>query len=219
MTAIVFAIAGCSIGGPVTHPLMKETPLAILVPSPSSIASARIVESSDTVLQAHLLTLADLPSGWQHATAAGVSAAGDSGCPAISDPATRSLPLHAEADFTTSAGLPSLTEILAYGSTAQVDAAWTSYVQAIASCGHVTMRLAGQTLPLVLSQMPFPRIDAATDARQAVTTEGRKASVCLIVFRKGNLLVSVTYADWGTPSTSSIQRFVEAADSTTSEIR
>jgi hypothetical protein len=137
----------------------------------------------------------------------------------MSDPAYRRLPLHAEADFTSSSSLPSLTETLAYGSTAQVDAAWTSYVQTIASCGHLTMRLAGQTRPLVLTRMPFPRTGDATDARQAVTSEGPTASIYLVVIRKGDLLASVTYSDWGTPSTSEVLRFVEDADAMTADIR
>jgi hypothetical protein len=47
-------------------------PIAILVPSPGSSASARIVESSDTLLRERLLTLADLPAGWTWGTGAGV---------------------------------------------------------------------------------------------------------------------------------------------------
>jgi hypothetical protein len=218
MAAVAITITGCSSGGPVVHdPIVRDSPVEILVPSPSSSASAKIVESSDTVLQAHLLTLSDLPAGWKQDT--DTSADNDSSCTAISDPAYSHLPLQAKAHFTSGASMPSLTETLAYGSTAQVDAAWTDYAQAITSCGHLTMRLAGQTLSLTLTQMPYPRTGNPTDARQAVTTEGRTASIYFVVIRKGNLLESVTYSDWGTPSVSEAQRFAEAADAATAEIR
>jgi hypothetical protein len=219
-TATAAAAAGCSGDGPVTHPIVRASPITILVPSPGSSASAQIVESSDTVLQAHLLKLTDLPAGWRNGTAAGIGAgaAGGSNCEAISDPAYRHLPLHAEADFASGSSLPSVTETLAYGSAAQVDGAWTSYVQAMASCGHFAMRLAGQTLSLTLTQIPFPRTGDATDARQAVTTEGRTASITFVLIHKGNLLESVTYADWGTPNTTQAQRLAEEAAAKTADI-
>ena len=214
--AAVTAIAGCSGLGTVTHPIVKAGPVRILVPSPGSSISTTIAEGSDSVLRADLLTLSDLPPGWKHTT--GAVPRIDSNCEAISDPAYRRLPLRAEAAFTTGASLPSLTETLSYGTTAQVDTAWTDYVRTMASCGHLTMRLAGRTLPMVLTQVSFPRTGDATDARKAVSTAGRGASVYLVVTRRGNLLESVTYADQGTPSMSEVQRIVEGAAADTDDI-
>jgi hypothetical protein len=216
VAAAVITIAGCSSGGTVVHPIVQESQITILVPSPGSSTSEKVVESSDTVLRARLLTLSDLPTGFKQDTDTGADT--DSNCQAIREPAYSRLPLRAEAGFMSSSG-SSLTETLTYGSTAQVDAAWTDYVRTIASCDHFTMRLAGQTLPLTLTQMPLPRAGDAMDARQAVTTDGRTASVYLVLIRKGNLLESVTYASWGTPNTSEVQRLVGKADSTTADIR
>jgi hypothetical protein len=216
--ATLIAIAGCSSGGPVSRPpIVEESPLEILVPSPGSSASARIVESSDTVLQSHLLTLSGLSAGWKQS--ADIDTGVDSSCAAISNPAYDALPLHAEAGFTSSSSLPRLTETLAYGSTAEVDAAWTSYERAIAACDHFTMRLAGETAQLSLTPMPFPRTGGPLDARQAVTTQGRTASFYVVVIRTGNLLDAVTYADWGTPSTSQVRQFVEGASAATAGLR
>lgn len=200
--ALAVALTGCSSG--VSHPIVGVSPKHILLPSPGSSASALIVESSDTVLRTHLLTLADLPSGWKNVTgAAGIV---DAGCEGISDPAYNRLPLHVEAEFATSSGAPRLTETLAYGTTAQVDAAWSDYEQGVDSCDHLT-------------QMSFPRTGDATDARQVVTTQGRPASTFFVLIRKGNLLEALAYSDPGTPSTSEVQRLVERADAATAEIR
>ncbi|MHA6763337.1 hypothetical protein [Streptacidiphilus sp. PAMC 29251] len=215
VVSAVTAIAGCSRLGTVTHPIVKASPVRISVPSPGSSLSAMIVEGEDTVLRADLLTLSDLPPGWKHATG---GARIDSHCEAVSDPAYRRLPLQAEAAFTSGSSLPSLMETLSYGTTAQVDAAWTDYVRTMASCGYLTVRLVGRTLPLLLTQVSFPRAGDATDARKAVSTAGRGATVYLVVTRKGNLLESVTYADQGTPSMSEIERIVEGAAADTDNI-
>jgi hypothetical protein len=218
LAAAVLVLGGCSSSGRVSHPIVGVSPLRILVPSPNSSKSAEIVRSSDTVLQAHLLTLSDLPAGWKNGTSDGTDL--DASCEAISDPAFSALPLHAEADFTSSSGsVPMLAETLAYGSTDEVDTAWKNYVTAISACDPLTIRLAAQTLPMVLAQTSFPKTGNASDARRAVTTSGRPASVYLVLIRKGDLLESVTYADWGTPSTSDARRFVELADADTAELR
>ena len=216
LAAIAIGIAGCTSGGTIVNPIVRDSPLPIMLPSPGSSASARIVESSDAVLQEHLLTLSDLPTGWKQGPGAAI--AGDSTCTAISDPAYNRLPLHAEAEFTSGSGLEGLTEILAYGSTPEVDAAWTSYVQAMASCGRLTMRLAGQTLQLTLTQVRFPRTGDVMDAREGVNAQGRKASFYFVVTRKGDLVEAVTYSGWGTASMSEIQRFVEGAAVATDDI-
>lgn len=70
-----------------------------------------------------------------------------------------------------------------------------------------------------VTQTPFPRTANATDARQAVTTAGRKATIDFVVIHKGDLLEAVTYADWGTPTTSGIQRLVQDADAATEDVR
>lgn len=163
-----------------------------MVPSPSSSASARIVESSDAELRAILLKLSDLPSGRNQDAASSIGL--DSSCAAISDPA--------------------------YGSTAEVDAAWTGYVRAMASCGHITIQLAGRTVQSNLLPMPMLRTGNAMDARQAVTTaQGRTASFCFVVIRTGNLLDALTYSDWGTPNTSEVERFASGATLATDRIR
>lgn len=235
--AVLATLSGCASGGTVTHPIMTQSPVEILVPSPASSIAARIEESSDSVLKARLLTLSDLPTGWQRSDNSddndsdgsdsgdgsadssdnGLSSA--AGCKAVSDPAYTVLPLHAQADFTSGSSLPKLTETLAYGSTSEVDAAWTGYVQDIATCSHVTVQLAGQSRELTITQLALPQTKQATVARQAVTTKGRTASVCLIVFRKGNLLTALTYSAWGPPDASEVRHLVETADSATSDIR
>lgn len=224
--AVLATIAGCARGGTVTHPIMTQSPVTILAPSPGSSISARIETSSDSVLTAHLLTLSDLPTGWQrsHSSDGSTDGSGDGlsdavGCTALSDPAYARLPLHAQADFTSGSSLPRLTETLAYGNTAEVDAAWVGYVRAVANCTQVALHLDGQSRELTVTQMTLPKTDEATDARQAVTTEGRAASVCVVVFRKGNLLTAVTYAAWGKPDAAEVQQLVAAADSATSDIR
>ena len=218
LAAAVVVLAGCSSNGHVSHPIVGVSPLRILVPSPNSSKSAEIVRSSDTVLQAHLITLSDLPAGWKNGTSDGTDL--EASCNAISDPAFDALPLHAEADFTSASGnVPMLAETLAYGSTDEVDTAWRNYVTAISACDRLTMRLAGQTLPMVLAQTSFPKSGNASDTRRAVTTSGRPASVYLVLIRKGDLLESVTYADWGSPSASDVQRLVELAEADTAELR
>ncbi|WP_157435628.1 hypothetical protein [Actinospica robiniae] len=197
---------------------MSVSPLRILVPSPGSSKSAEIVQSSDTVLRAHLITLSDLPAGWKESTSAGTDL--DASCKAISDPAFDALPLHAEADFTADSGsMPILAETLAYGGTDEVDAAWKKYVTPVSACEHLTMRLTGQTHQMVLAQTSLPRSGDASDARRALSTSGRSASVYLVLIRRGDLLESVTYAAWGTPSASDVQRLVETAAVNTAELR
>ena len=71
----------------------------------------------------------------------------------------------------------------------------------------------------VLSPVPFVRSGDAVDAREAVTTVGRKASVYFVVARVGDLLVAVTYSGWGTPSTATVQQYVESALSVAAGIR
>lgn len=217
LAAGALLLAGCTGSGPVSHPIVGISPLRILVPTPGSSISAMIVKSSDTVLRARLLTFSDLPAGWKNDTAA--DAALDSSCKAISDPAFDALPLHVEADFTSGSGLPKMTETLAYGSTYEVDIAWRNYETAISACDQLTVRLAGQRLPMALAQTPFPRSGNEIDARRATTTSGRTASVYLVLIRKGDLLESVTYADWGTPNESDVQRFVEGAAANTADIK
>jgi len=210
LVATASAITGCtSRGGVVTDPIEGISPMRILVPSPGSSAFARIVQSSDGVLQAHLLKLSNLPHGWKQGTGSGP--VGDVSCAALSAPAYDRLPLHAETGFTSSSGLPSLSETLAYGTTSQV--------QAVSSCGRFTMRLEGQTLSLTLKQIPLTRSGDARDARQAETATGRAATVYFVVIRKGDLVESVTYADWGGPDTSEVRRLVDSADIATAGIR
>lgn len=200
--AATLALAGCSSG--VSHPIVGLSPMHILVPSPGGSASALIVESSDSVLRAHLLTPADLPSGWK--SAASADAVVDASCDAISDPAYNRLPLHVEAAFTAASGMPKLAETLAYGSTAEVDDAWSAYDQAMNSCGQLT-------------KLPFPRTGNPVDAWQAVTTVGRLASTTFVLTRKGDLLEAVTYSDSGKPSPSEVQDYVERADVASAGIR
>ena len=220
--AVTIAMAGCASGGTVTDPIVEQTPRGILVPTPGSTISALVVKGSDTVLHAHLLTPASLPAGWNQdpdTAEVGVGVGAESGCPEITDPAYNGLPLRAEAAFTHGSGLRGLTDTLTYGSTGEVDAAWASYVQAMASCRHVALQVRGQTLQTVLSPVPFVRSGDAVDAREAVTTVGPKVSVYFVVTRVGDLLVAVTYSGWGTPSTATVQQYVESALSVAAGIR
>ena len=78
--AIAIAVAGCSSsGGHSSPPIIAAGPLPVMVPSPGSTASARIVESSDAELRRFLLKLSDMPAGWKQAAGAGVRAGSSCG--------------------------------------------------------------------------------------------------------------------------------------------
>jgi len=185
-------------------------------PPTTGASGARSSSASDTTVApppnvtAELLTLSDMPTGWSvdNSTTSGESE------PACLKPLKDHTGSDASAtvSFNGNAnGIPGIKEDLAHfpGGAA---AALARFDAAISSCKTLTVTDAGQSYSGTIGAMSFPQIGDESHAYQAsFDVKGFNLALDLIIARRGDTAMSLTYEDLGSPDLTQVQQFATTA--------
>jgi hypothetical protein len=106
--------------------------------------------------------------------------------------------------------LPELDETLAAGPGIPAD--YGEINDIFRSCKHLTISESGETIPVTIGAMSFPRLGNATSAYGAtISVDGVSAGFDFVIFRVGSILGLMYYADIGQPDPTQLQGFVTEA--------
>lgn len=160
-------------------------------------------------LNTRLLVLADMPRGWQAATAPSTRSADTvtlGSCLALS----RKLPkggTQASATFSGPTGLPAFEETLASGARGQ--AFFQSLVRGLSGCRTLSARTGTKTVIAKVSHLRLPQVGVASDAFRLVATETEvPLDLDMVLFRTAHNVGFTGYVTLGSPSTATQQIFV-----------
>jgi len=162
-----------------------------------------------TALHDRLLSAADLPAGW--------SAAPTTNAPELTNtPCLSGLPKNPKgltyqtAGFVQGGSIPNFGEVLASGGQgAQV---WKRFGHALAHCRTGTLQLGGKKVTVTVHSLAFPRIGRSSSAYAwTFTLSGIRLGFDLVLFQTGTYAGYLSYADLGSPRTSTVKAFARAA--------
>jgi hypothetical protein len=199
--ALVVFVAACGSNAPKSN----KPPAAQAASSPTAATPA---------LNAELLAVSDLPSGWSVVPSTESSDA----APKCLESAKTDLKATSKGEATFvdgSNGLPVLDEFLAY-LPGQGQQAMTEISQVMSGCGQITMTSGGQTLSGTVGAMSFPSVADQSSAYQmnlSATVSGVSIAlgIDLVAFRKADTVAMILYADLGTPDVQALQTLVQGA--------
>jgi pimeloyl-ACP methyl ester carboxylesterase len=165
--------------------------------------------STQSALQARLLSVSDLPAGWS-ATPVNPGSV-QTTAPCLSSLATNpSGWTYSIAAFVQGTAIPTLSEVLATGPEAQQR--WRSLGRALAHCRTATITIAGKKASATIQPLSFPRVASTSSGYAwAFTTSGIRIGFDLILFETGTYVGYLTYADLGPPAKATVQAFADAA--------
>lgn len=165
--------------------------------------------STESALQARLLSVADLPAGWSAVPVSPGSV--QTSAPCLSSLATNpSGWTYATAAFVQGTVIPTLGEVLATGPQARQE--WHSFGQALARCRTATLTIAGKKARATIAPLSFPRVASTSSAYAwAFTISGIRIGFDLVLFETGAYTGYLTYADLGPPEAATVRAFADAA--------
>lgn len=160
-------------------------------------------------LNTRLLVLADMPRGWQAATAPSTRSADAvtlGSCLALS----RKLPkggTQASATFSGPTGLPAFEETLASGARGQ--AYFRSLVRGLSRCRTLSARTGAKSVVAKVSHLRFPQVGVASDAFHLVATETEvPLDLDMVLFRTVHNVGFTGYVTLGSPSNATQRTFI-----------
>jgi len=185
--------------------------ITLLLFALSAVAVAGCGESSTAgQLRSRLLSVADLPAGWSSA-ATSADAVKLTNTPCLSGLAKNPKGWsYRVTGFVEGKTIPNVGEVLATG--AQVAPAWKRFGDALAGCRSATLVLAGTKVSATVRPLAFPRVgDSSSAYAWALTIAGIRIGSDLVLFQTGRYAGYVSYADLGSPLTSTVVAFARAA--------
>jgi pimeloyl-ACP methyl ester carboxylesterase len=161
-------------------------------------------------LRDRLLSASDLPVGWS-AVPTSTSAAEVTHTPCLAGPPTKPTGwTYQVVGFVDGTSLPNVGEVLAGG--AQVAPTWARLDRALAHCRTAMLQLGGARVEATVRPLAFPRVGRSSSAYAwTFTSAGIRFGFDLVVFRVGSYGGYLSYADLGSPPTSTVTAFVRAA--------
>jgi len=165
--------------------------------------------STQSVLQARMLAVADLPAGWSAVPASPESV--QTSAPCLSSLATNPKGwTYAAAAFVQGTSIPTLSEVLATGP--QVRQGWQGLARALARCRTATLTIGGTKVTATVRPLPFPRVASTSSAYAwAFTISGIQIGFDLVLFEAGTYAGYLTYSDLGPPAAATVTAFADAA--------
>ncbi len=195
----------------ITRTLWRRMPPAVLlVGAVGLLASGCGASSTNSALQARLLSSSDLPAGWAAApsTANHLAVKGTS-CLA-------NLPAHpkgftyASASFVEGTAVPTFSETLSQGKAAA--RTWRRLQHDLKSCRTADLVIGGKTYRSTVHPLALPRIGTASAAYTwAFHIAGIPIGSDLILFRLGSYRGEITYGSLGPPLPRTVMTFAHAA--------
>ena len=178
-----------------------------VAPGPAGSAPA-----SQRSLQSQLLTLHDMPSGWQ-VTDSNSSA---SDAPACLQRARASLPALGDttAGFSAAAGIPALFELLGqFGTPANVRVAFGEVQVLLDGCSSFDLSSNGVSLHATLTHTTLATVGDQSSAWRLIigTATGSVGSGAFLIARRGTELLIMLYANLGDSDVREILPFARAA--------
>jgi hypothetical protein len=205
--AIVLAACACS---SVTSGVGAR---AALAPGSASSSGNNSGPANQASLQSQLLTLHDMPSGWQVENPPDTSG---SDAPPCLQNAGSNLPTRGAttAGFSAPDGLPVLFELLSqFGTSANVRSAYSEFQRVLNSCGSFDLPSGGISLHAALTPATLPAIgDQSTAWRLILTSDQSTAgSGAFLLARRGTELLVLLYVNLGDSDVQQILPFARAA--------
>lgn len=167
-------------------------------------------------LQAQLLPLSAMPSGWtvDHTSASGTASTPKCLKDAIKSKKTAKATVSYDGG---TSGLPSLEEDLDYYAvTSQAKRAITDWAHTLDGCRQITLTAGGDKFTGQVGAMAFPSMGQQSAAFQvSLTTKASQLDITLGIdvaaIRKGRTDVLLEYIDLGTPDVTTLQGFASKA--------
>jgi hypothetical protein len=184
---------------------------ALLVPCILAAAVPASAAPSKKALKARLLTLSDLPSGW-NATAPSTSKStksgiGGPGCLSVKSPkgyVTATAAFHAKGTF------PIVDEGLATGPNAASE--WKKVNRTFAKCKALTISTGGKSTRATLRPLSFPRVGSQSAAyRLSFSVTKVTFDSDLVLFQTGAYVGAVTYSNVGPVPLAAAEQVVRTA--------
>lgn len=164
-------------------------------------------------LQAELLTVSDLPTGWSVDNSPSNTSTDTT--PACLKDASK-LPeatSKAEVSFKKGTGVPIFSQKLAYFAASGGAQAQFNQADAIlGKCKDISFQSDGQTYKGSIGALSFPKYEDGSSAYTVeVSTHGFVFGLYVLYVWKGSRLMLLTYADLGTPSVEEFKSFADKA--------
>jgi pimeloyl-ACP methyl ester carboxylesterase len=161
-------------------------------------------------LRDRLLSTSDLPAGWSAAPTS-TTPPKVTNTPCLARLLTKPTGWTYEtAGFVDGTSIPNFGEVLASG--ARVAPTWARFDHALARCRTATLRLGGASVKATVRPLAFPRVGRRSSAYAwTFTVSGIRIGFDLVLFQTGSYGGYLSYADLGSPRTSTVTAFVRAA--------
>jgi hypothetical protein len=178
--------------------------LAITLIATTSSAGA-ITKSQ---LQSKALSISNLPAGWSvHKNTSTGSASVE--CPGAVSHVVPAHDTKVEVGYTDGQFHVLYEDLVAGSDTASV---FAKVERDYALCKRFTETKDGQTAVLMVGQMSFPTVGNESVAySDSLSSQGTNVRADVILFRVGDILCALTYADTGSPDVTSVHAYVTEA--------
>jgi hypothetical protein len=163
------------------------------------------------LLQRHMLSTADVPSGWK-AVATNANSRTLVDTPCLSQLGSHANGLtHTTHSFVEGSGSPSVAEVLAVGR--NVGATWRRTGQALARCRTATLRVAGRKVTTSIRPLSLRAIGSSSTSAYAwaFSMSGIRIGFDLVLFTVGRYGGELIYIDLGPPPLTAVTAFAKAA--------
>jgi pimeloyl-ACP methyl ester carboxylesterase len=166
--------------------------------------------STVRLLQRHVLSTADMPSGWK-AVPTNVNSGRLVDTPCLSQLGSYANGLtHTTQSFVEGSGSPSVAEVLAVGR--NVGAIWRRTGDALARCRTATLRVAGRKVTTSIRPLSLRAIGSSSSAYAwAFSVAGIRIGFDLVLFTVGRYGGELIYVDLGPPPITAVTAFATAA--------
>lgn len=196
VSAIAVFLAACSSSSPAATSASTNTSRAPASSSSAPTTSSATGPISTAQLQAMLLTVSDLPTGW----AVDNSMTQSSSLPSCLEPARNVLQNSAYVDtmFQQNGSLPILGEGLTAASTTnEAVLGYAKVKNAFATCTTFTLSVGGQTVTGSMGALSFPTVGGQSAAFSApLTVQGQTATLDFVLSQKGNVVALFFIGDY-----------------------
>ncbi|MGO9792123.1 MAG: alpha/beta fold hydrolase [Solirubrobacteraceae bacterium] len=164
-----------------------------------------------SLLQRHMLSIADVPLGWK-AVATSVNSGRVVDTPCFSQLGSHANGLtHTAQSFIEGSGSPSVAEVLAVGR--DIGATWRRAGQMLAGCRAATLRVAGRKDATSIRPLSLPAIGSSSTSAYAwaFSMSGIKIEFDIVLFTAGRYGGELIYIDLGPPPLTAVTAFAKAA--------
>jgi pimeloyl-ACP methyl ester carboxylesterase len=165
-----------------------------------------------SLLQRHILSTADVPSGWKAvATNANSGRLVDTPCLSALGSHANGLTHTTQSFVEASSASPSVAEVLAVGR--NVGATWRRVGQALARCRTAALRVAGRRVMASIRPLSLPPIGSSSTSAYAwaFSVAGIRIGFDFVLFTVGRYGGDLIYVDLGVPPLTAVTAFAKAA--------